>query len=257
MRNVAIVTNMWNLVDKRAALARENELKTDELFFKTALDNGAKMYRHDNTAASARSILKGLFRKRMTSLTLQKELAAGGKDIYQTSAGRVVQDDVAALTQKHERELQEIREEMARALAEHDTVASRELSESREDIEKSIRAIQQKKEGLPGSFMRATKKAEEDLRNVYRHGDGDGVATSEERVLGPRCSSPGPMDTPDPSGLSEEVKGENSTSPPRAGFGRRGSTMILKSAGRLRRATTSFLGSVVHKLPIPGKRSTL
>lgn len=205
MRNVAIVTNMWNLVDKRAALAREKELKTDELFFKTALDNGAKMYRHDNTAASARSILTSLFRKRATSLSLQRELAGGDRDIYQTSAGRVVQDDVATLTRKHERELQEFREEFARMLAElHDTVASPELSESRADIEKSIRALQQKNESLmPGSFVQATKMAEEDLRNVERHGDDDGVATSEERTLGPCWSSPENMGS---SGLSKEIK---------------------------------------------------
>ncbi|KAG1747167.1 uncharacterized protein EDB91DRAFT_72861 [Suillus paluster] len=58
-KNVLLVTNMWGEVNEDL-LAREQELREKDIFFKPILDNGALLLRHMNDQESAHKLIRNL-----------------------------------------------------------------------------------------------------------------------------------------------------------------------------------------------------
>ncbi|KAH9829193.1 P-loop containing nucleoside triphosphate hydrolase protein [Rhodofomes roseus] len=84
MKNVTIVTTMWDTVAPQTGEDRLRELQ--ENYFKPACDGGACIARHHNTPESAVRILSALLRLPSKALRIQDELHEG-KTIPQTDAG--------------------------------------------------------------------------------------------------------------------------------------------------------------------------
>lgn len=164
--NIAIVTNMWNMVSEGRGAAREFELKQDPLFFRMPLEQGAAMFRHDNTAKNAQNAISYLIKKRPFLLRIQRELVDEKKDISETAAAIVVQGEIATVTRKHEKELEEIREDMNRALGANDWMARRELEEAQRDLEQRIHELRNGQARLPSDFAQAKAQAAEELQRV-------------------------------------------------------------------------------------------
>jgi hypothetical protein len=112
LKNVLIVTNMWSQVDPQLGMARENELKSKEAFFKAALDKGAQIFRHDNTIGSAHNIIRQLMKNEPAALRIQQELVDEKKDISDTGAGRVLNKELREQAEKHRRELTSLQVDM-------------------------------------------------------------------------------------------------------------------------------------------------
>ena len=141
LAHVAIVTTMWEEVQGPVALAREKQLKTDNLMFKPALANGAKMFRHYNTIKTARAVIAYLLKKRQTSLRIQEEIVDRNVMLTQTTVGRTLQSEIDVLVERHERELKDLRHEMSLAVEAKDAVAKLELEEARQELERKICAL--------------------------------------------------------------------------------------------------------------------
>ncbi|KAF9820221.1 hypothetical protein IEO21_01654 [Rhodonia placenta] len=77
MPNAAIVTTMWDRVQAGVGEARERELRTADHGFRSAIDSQAKLLRHDNTAESARKILRELLKNSPKPLRCQVDFDAG------------------------------------------------------------------------------------------------------------------------------------------------------------------------------------
>ncbi|KAI0766719.1 hypothetical protein BC629DRAFT_1596240 [Irpex lacteus] len=136
--HVAIVTTMWDQeVSDERAIAREEELKTDSLFFKNAIEKGAQMLRHNNTVESARAIL-----------------VDEKKDITQTIAGTELQAELSNLIQQHTRELQSLKEDLTKALEKKDMQAKQEIEEERAQMQSQLKKIEADKEQLRPSIAR-------------------------------------------------------------------------------------------------------
>ncbi|TFY75959.1 hypothetical protein EWM64_g8053 [Hericium alpestre] len=58
LKNVAIVTNFWDQVERDVGERREAELRSKDIFFKPVLDKGASMLRHEGTLQSAHAIMR-------------------------------------------------------------------------------------------------------------------------------------------------------------------------------------------------------
>ena len=129
LRNVLIVTTMWGLVDAQVGEAREEELKTNDIFFKPVLDEGARMARHDNTHQCAQDLVRMIMKNRPQALRIQRELVDERKDITETLVGEELGRERAELVKKHKSELQEIQDEMREALARRDLQTKKELEE--------------------------------------------------------------------------------------------------------------------------------
>ncbi|OBZ66268.1 hypothetical protein A0H81_13769 [Grifola frondosa] len=116
MQNVVIVTNMWGDVRKEDGEARERELMTDSLFFKDALDHGARMLRHHNTLESAHAIIREMMENVPKALNMQREMVDEHRGIADTEAGRVLQMKLDQQEEKHKMEIKVLRDEINRLL---------------------------------------------------------------------------------------------------------------------------------------------
>ncbi|KAH9840572.1 P-loop containing nucleoside triphosphate hydrolase protein [Rhodofomes roseus] len=152
LKNVVIVTNMWSEVNAERGLAREDELASDSMFFKPALDKGAKMMRHDNTYHSAVTIMLQLIPNTPTPLLLQAELIEQEKDIAQTAAGTELARDIEEQRQKYVEELSELQQEMQDAFRERDHETAEELEHAQEETKAKVLTIEQQQQGFKGTF---------------------------------------------------------------------------------------------------------
>ena len=102
LRNVIVVTNMWEDGSRDVSEARERELRDN--FFKPAIDKGAQMARHNNTPQSAHDIIRTIIRstKRYhpVALRIQYELVDKPRDIADTTAGKAINRELNEQTRR-------------------------------------------------------------------------------------------------------------------------------------------------------------
>lgn len=152
LRNVIIVTNMWSEVNAERGLAREDELATDDMFFKPVLDKGARMMRHDNSYQTAADILSQLVPNRRQTLLIQRELVDEDKDIAETTAGAELARDLEEQTRKYRETVRQLALEHEEALLAEDIETVRELEEERQQAEIKVETIEKKKRDFSGTW---------------------------------------------------------------------------------------------------------
>ncbi|KAL4064015.1 hypothetical protein J3A83DRAFT_667588 [Scleroderma citrinum] len=105
MKNVVIVTTMWDRVTPEEGEKREQELATNERVFKPLLDNGAIMMRHYSTPESAADVIHHLLKKNPTTTQIVCEIVEEEKVLEATAAGTELRSDIQALLQKNNEEM--------------------------------------------------------------------------------------------------------------------------------------------------------
>lgn len=115
LRNVVFVTNMWGLVTPQLGAQREQELlTTDDFGFKSALEKGAKMMRHDRDSQSAADILRYILgNNNPMALQIQREIIDERKDLSQTAVADEIERELRA-AREAERQRQEAEAESER-----------------------------------------------------------------------------------------------------------------------------------------------
>jgi len=127
LKNVVVVTNMWEQIDPQLGKAREAELMRDNIFFKPILDKGAQIVRHANNLPSARAIIGRVLNNHPLPLRIQAELVDENMDITETGAAKEVNAALGAQIKKHEKEVHALREEMRQAIVERNERVQREI----------------------------------------------------------------------------------------------------------------------------------
>ncbi|KAI0696930.1 P-loop containing nucleoside triphosphate hydrolase protein [Cytidiella melzeri] len=160
LRNVAFVTTMWDQEDPERAAARERELASRDEFFKPMLSQGATMYRHYNSVASAQGILSKLVSGLSNPVTLQiqRELAEKDVNIADTAAGKELMREQKALVKKQVMELEQVQHELKEARESQDAQTSGELDEVRRYLAAKIGEVERECKELACEY--ATKKIE-------------------------------------------------------------------------------------------------
>ncbi|KAL4077638.1 hypothetical protein J3A83DRAFT_1639255 [Scleroderma citrinum] len=69
LKNIVIVTTMWDKVSVEEGEQREKELRSSDSLFKSLLDCGATMMRYDGTSKSAADVINHLLGKRSITKT--------------------------------------------------------------------------------------------------------------------------------------------------------------------------------------------
>ena len=119
LKNVTIVTTMWGEVDSAKGTAREERLKTDEKFFKPAIDNDALLVRHDGTSDTARTIIRDVVQRNSAKpLCVQRELVTEGKKITETSAGKELYESLVEQIKDKDKLLKEAEQNLGICLKE-------------------------------------------------------------------------------------------------------------------------------------------
>ena len=166
LENVILVTNMWGEVSSEVGEDRENQLSGR--FFKPALDKGAQMVRHHNTAQSAHDIIRRVMENHPVVLKIQQELVDEQKDIVDTSAGEVVNQELNDQIKRHEAELKEVQEEMVRALKRKDEEARQELEEDRRKMQEEMDNIRKGSEEIASRYAAAKERMEVKVKEMER-----------------------------------------------------------------------------------------
>jgi hypothetical protein len=109
-KNVAIVTSMWDEVDKGRGEAREKELKSQ--FFKPILDQGAQLFRNDNTQQSALRIVAHFIENQPVPLRIQQEIVGEHKYLDKTGAGVELLKELDKQKELYRDEINALKEEM-------------------------------------------------------------------------------------------------------------------------------------------------
>jgi len=152
LKNVVIVTNMWGEVTAERGLAREDELASDPMFFKPALEKGAKMMRHDNTYHSAVTVMLQLIPNTPAPLLLQTELVERDMDIAETAVGAELARDIEEQRQRYYEELGELQQEMQDAFRAGDNETTEELQIAQEETKTKVATIEKQKKSFYGTF---------------------------------------------------------------------------------------------------------
>ncbi|KAI0091161.1 P-loop containing nucleoside triphosphate hydrolase protein [Irpex rosettiformis] len=138
LKNVGIVTTMWGDVPMNLGASHEKELKSDELFYKSLLAKGGKMFRYDNTERSARMVVSYEAKKKPITLRVQRELLAPEKTIIDTTVGIELKRILENRRQQLDRDLQHFREELAGTAA---PVSRDELQETIRETEEQLNTV--------------------------------------------------------------------------------------------------------------------
>jgi GTPase Era involved in 16S rRNA processing len=160
-KNVLMVTNMWGDVNEDV-LAREQELREKDIFFKPILDNGALLLRHMNDQDSAHKIIHKLTDIDPVVLRIQSELAAVN-DITQTSAYAQLNRELMEQAERNRQELQKLRVELEEAAQAQDEETRMELQEESEKMEAELLRVQNEAATLASEYQAELRRIEEQL----------------------------------------------------------------------------------------------
>ena len=89
---VVLVTTYWDVVhDQELATRREDELKTNDDFWGLMIKHGSSVQRHTGDRDLAMRILETLVhRDARITLDIQAEMVDQGKELSETSAGKMI-----------------------------------------------------------------------------------------------------------------------------------------------------------------------
>lgn len=160
-KNVLMVTNMWGDINEDV-LAREQELREKDIFFKPILDNGALLLRHMNDQESAHNIIHKLTGADPVALRIQSELAAVN-DITQTSAYAQLNRELMEQAERNRQELQKLRVELEEAAQAQDEETRMELQEESEKMEAELLRVQNESATLASEYQAELRRIEEQL----------------------------------------------------------------------------------------------
>ena len=164
LRNVILVTNMWDEVSPEDGQDRENQLSSN--FLKPVLDKGAQMVRHHNTAESAHDIIRRIIKTHPVALRIQEELVDEQKDIVDTAAGEVVNKELNELMRRHQAELKKVQEGIEQALKEKDEETRQELEEDRRKMQAQMDKVRKDSDEMASRYAAEKEKMEDKMRQM-------------------------------------------------------------------------------------------
>ncbi len=151
-RNVIVTTTMWDTTSPQVGQAREEELASDDRFYKTILDNGAHMVRYGNTTESARQILRLVIDNHPLPLHIQNQMFVENKEISQTDAAAELDRGLLELEQRYRKELEKAQEALERAAASKHQEMAQMFQQFKEEWETKIKQIEKEKKERKSAF---------------------------------------------------------------------------------------------------------
>jgi hypothetical protein len=114
--HVVIASTMWaDLKDKSQGESRVEQRVNSEDFWANMVDHGAMVYNHQNTKASAHTIIRKLLYKSKVVLQMQDELDKNNGRLQYTSAAQQLDSDLGRASAKEREKLNEVLQELQTA----------------------------------------------------------------------------------------------------------------------------------------------
>ncbi|KAL9622434.1 MAG: hypothetical protein Q9160_003279 [Pyrenula sp. 1 TL-2023] len=166
LKNVILVTTMWDRVSVEEGNMREEQLVGTQEFWGWMMSKGSKTFRHNNTLSSADSPLRHFLPNFKESITLeiQQEMVEEKKTLDQTGAGKALTSEIARERERFTRELNETKEQLREAMAQRDQESEQALREVQSEYEAAIQRLQKDQEQL----MATVNTLEKTLNHSYQ-----------------------------------------------------------------------------------------
>ena len=145
LKNVVIVTTMWDKVTSEEGLKREQELISSKNLFKPLLDGGATMMRHERTAESATKVINHLLGKKATTTQIVREIVVETKTLEETAAGGELHSEIEALLKRHKEDMELMKAEL-RGMAQR--VLEEERQRMDQKLERLLKELDELKRGI-------------------------------------------------------------------------------------------------------------
>jgi hypothetical protein len=139
LKNVILVTTMWDVTEKEVGAAREKQLVERKEFWGYMASKGSRVYRHHKTHKSAMKLI-GNFVRENTKVTLeiQEEMVNNHKLLDSTAAGYAVKAKLAEERVRFKKEIKDLVIELQEALKKKDIDATEAIeglrSEHRQEL---------------------------------------------------------------------------------------------------------------------------
>jgi hypothetical protein len=176
-KNIVLATTMWETLAPPGAAGRkrgeanERELSARDGWWGHMLEEGSQMFQHMDTAESAYAIVRhiGENNNPMT-VDIQREMIDEGRVLNDTTAGIAVNEELAAVIKKHEKEFRQLGEDMEQARADQDERMARALAREREKREKDIEKGNKAVADMAKKYEEMRKESESrHLREIEEH----------------------------------------------------------------------------------------
>ncbi|KAH7263740.1 hypothetical protein BKA59DRAFT_490075 [Fusarium tricinctum] len=177
LKNVILVTTMWEDEQMEMGAKREQELIETKGFWGALVEEGAQVNRHDNTRASAMILLKSIAKKDTVIISIQKEMVSEHKDLNETEAGIGLNSDILMAEQRVKKEMLEALQMERQARMDQDEKSAEEQRQFRETMQKRFDHLNQERENLKISLreMKEQRRLFTELEEKYE--------ASQERLL--------------------------------------------------------------------------
>ncbi|OTA75563.1 hypothetical protein M434DRAFT_39029 [Hypoxylon sp. CO27-5] len=144
LKNVILVTTMWDILgtDEGLAEEREKQLRSKREYWGYMVDKGSEIFRHNNSEQSALKVIEHIVKKNSrVVLNVQNEMVNGCQPLNKTTVGRGVQELLAEQNAKFSVELRTIQSDLAQALREQNEEMVEIMRELREEHTRNIQEV--------------------------------------------------------------------------------------------------------------------
>lgn len=185
LKNVILATTMWENVLEEDGHRREAELRDTPDYWKDMIEkHGSRMVRHQNSGASAKSIITNLLQSaHPTTFAIQNEMVDQGKDLNQTSAGKQLSSIQDEERVRFERQLADLRKDMAEAKQLQDKESQEQIRKLQEEKNMEILRLQMQQEKMQVSLERLHKEKHQELKEIIERmkSDAEGSRAEQEK----------------------------------------------------------------------------
>ncbi|KAF4437994.1 hypothetical protein FACUT_5260 [Fusarium acutatum] len=170
LKNVILVTTMWEGEDAATGEKREQELIATDGFWGTLVEEGAQVNRHNNTRSSAMSLLRTVAKNNRVTISIQKEMVSEHKDLNETEAGIGLNSDILLAEQRVMKEMSEALEMERQARKDQDEKSAEEQRQYRETMQKKVDYLNQERKNLKVSLeeMKEQRRRFKVLEGKYK-----------------------------------------------------------------------------------------
>ncbi|VUC35472.1 unnamed protein product [Clonostachys rosea] len=143
LKQVILVTTMWDRVSREEGTRREEELINTSEFWGWMVSKGSSVRRHGHNESSAKELVHQLIgHSNCITTDLQKQLIDENLTLDQTSAGRELQSELRKEQEKWAKRLAEVEEQMRAAIQQRDQEAEEALKEVRDEYTVKIQQVE-------------------------------------------------------------------------------------------------------------------
>ncbi|KAK1962488.1 P-loop containing nucleoside triphosphate hydrolase protein [Colletotrichum sublineola] len=172
LKHVVLVTTMWELVDEKLGLERQDELETTEEFWGYMLSKGSRIEKHLNTTQSARHIISRFISQSRPAtpvlLAIQDEMVNKSKNLDETEAGKGLEGVLARERERFKRDLEQARQDMQEALAARDREAQEEILIQQALVKSNLERLQRQQEEIKITMEKLHKEKYERLEADWK-----------------------------------------------------------------------------------------